>query len=82
MGAVSGEWLELMDIDQPVWVADLNWDVLLGFIPGKDLKPNPEPVPGGASRPCVGSGPICAVSGYRSVGAKDGEEIAERGQPV
>lgn len=36
MGAVSGEWLELMDIDQPVWVADLNWDVLLGFIPGKD----------------------------------------------
>ncbi|MCF8238907.1 MAG: phenylalanine--tRNA ligase subunit beta [Saprospiraceae bacterium] len=36
MGAVSGEWLEIMDIDQPVWVADFNWDIVLGFIPGKD----------------------------------------------
>lgn len=36
MGAVSGEWLEIMDVDQPVWVADFNWDIILGFIPGKD----------------------------------------------
>ncbi len=36
MGVVSGDWLELMDVDQPVWVADFNWDVILDFIPARD----------------------------------------------
>ena len=38
LGAVSGAWLDLMDVDQPVWVADINWDVVLDFIPARDAE--------------------------------------------
>ena len=41
MGAVSGEVLEALDIDRAVWAADLDWDLLLQAIPGKDLETTP-----------------------------------------
>ncbi len=41
LGAVSGEIREGMDIDQPVWVADFNWDLILKALPAKDLETTP-----------------------------------------
>jgi phenylalanyl-tRNA synthetase beta chain len=41
LGAASGEIMEDMDIDQTVWVADFNWDLLLKALPAKDLETAP-----------------------------------------
>lgn len=38
LGAVAPEVLDALDIDQTVWVADLDWDALLQAIPRKDME--------------------------------------------